>query len=71
MIIKWASRTWVLVLAAVVVHVVLCYSVIDIHFQSPVIAGVQPVQPDTAGPAKRLVLLVADGALLRMILEAQ
>lgn len=59
------SRTWGLVLAAVAVHVILCYSVIDIHFQSPIISGVQPVQPSTVAPAKRLVLLVADGAPLR------
>lgn len=55
------SRAWGLVAAAVVVHLILCYSVIDIHFKSPVIPGVQPVQPDTVAPAKRLVLIVADG----------
>jgi predicted AlkP superfamily pyrophosphatase or phosphodiesterase len=51
------------VIVAVVVHVILCYSVIDIHFQSPIIPGVQPVPPNTVAPARRLVFIVADGVI--------
>lgn len=51
-----------LVVIATVVHLILCYSVIDIHFQSPVIEGITPVWPTTKPHAKRIVLVVADGA---------
>jgi hypothetical protein len=51
-----------LILAAIAVHTILCYSVIDIHFQSPIISGVPPVPPGTVAPAKRLFFIVADGA---------
>ena len=53
-----------LVVLAIVVHCVLCYSVIDIHFQSPVLHDISPVSPETEPPAKRLVLIVADGNIL-------
>lgn len=56
-------RNLLRVLAVVVVHLVLCYSVIDIHFQSPIVHGIPPVAPNTTAPAKRLVLIVADGTL--------
>lgn len=46
---------------ALLVHIILTYSVVDIHFQSPIVPGVDPVEPDTVTPAKRLVLVVADG----------
>jgi GPI ethanolamine phosphate transferase 1 len=51
---------------AFAVHVILCYSVIDIHFQSPIIQGIQRVAPQTTAPAKRLVFIVADGEALKL-----
>lgn len=50
-----------LVVIATLVHIIFCYSVIDIHFQSPVISGIPPVRPDTKPHSKRIVLIVADG----------
>lgn len=50
-----------LVVTATIVHLILCYSVIDIHFQSPVSSGIPPVWPDTKPHSKRIVLIVADG----------
>jgi predicted AlkP superfamily pyrophosphatase or phosphodiesterase len=49
---------------AFAVHVILCYSVIDIHFQSPIVHGIQRVEPQTIAPAKRLIFIVADGETL-------
>lgn len=50
-----------LVVIASIVHLILCYSVIDIHFQSPVVSGIPPVWPETKPHSKRIVLIVADG----------
>ncbi|XP_051121000.1 GPI ethanolamine phosphate transferase 1 [Andrographis paniculata] len=50
-----------LVILGVVLHAVYMLSIFDIYFKSPIVHGMEPVKPRFAGPAKRLVLLIADG----------
>ncbi|ESW12923.1 hypothetical protein PHAVU_008G153100 [Phaseolus vulgaris] len=59
---KWLRRRerWLVVLG-VVLHAVYMLSIFDIYFKTPIVHGVDPVTPRFAAPAKRLVLLVADG----------
>ncbi|KAM2858588.1 hypothetical protein COP2_024105 [Malus domestica] len=60
-------RTWLkrkekwLVVLGVVLHAVYMLSIFDIYFKSPIVHGMDPVNPRFSAPAKRLVLLVADG----------
>ncbi|KAK3158301.1 hypothetical protein QOZ80_2AG0135350 [Eleusine coracana subsp. coracana] len=52
---------WLVVLG-VALHAVYMLSIFDIYFKSPIVHGMAPVPPRlSAPPAKRLVLLVADG----------
>ncbi|XP_021857442.2 uncharacterized protein [Spinacia oleracea] len=61
------SKTWVkrrekwLVVLGVILHAVYMLSIFDIYFKSPIVHGMDPVKPRFSPPAKRLVLLVADG----------
>lgn len=59
---KWLSRKekW-LVILGVVLHAVYMLSIFDIYFKTPIVHGMDPVPPRLNAPAKRLVLLVADG----------
>ncbi|OVA16257.1 GPI ethanolamine phosphate transferase 1 [Macleaya cordata] len=59
---KWLKRreSWLVVLG-VVLHAVYMLSIFDIYFKSPIVHGMNPVQPRFKAPARRLVLLVADG----------
>ncbi|XP_027350928.1 GPI ethanolamine phosphate transferase 1 isoform X5 [Abrus precatorius] len=59
---KWLRRRerWLVVLG-VLLHAVYMLSIFDIYFKTPIVHGVDPVTPRFAAPAKRLVLLVADG----------
>ncbi|RDY07681.1 GPI ethanolamine phosphate transferase 1 [Mucuna pruriens] len=59
---KWLRRRerWLVVLG-VILHAVYMLSIFDIYFKTPIVHGVDPVTPRFAAPAKRLVLLVADG----------
>uniref|UniRef100_A0A0D9VHK3 GPI ethanolamine phosphate transferase 1 n=1 Tax=Leersia perrieri TaxID=77586 RepID=A0A0D9VHK3_9ORYZ len=51
-----------LVALGVALHAVYMLSIFDIYFKSPIVHGMDPVPPRfSAPPAKRLVLLVADG----------
>ncbi|TXG58989.1 hypothetical protein EZV62_016818 [Acer yangbiense] len=60
--IKWLKRReMVLVVLGVVLHAVYMLSIFDIYFKTPIVHGMDPVPPRFVGPAKRLVLLVADG----------
>ncbi|XP_071915286.1 uncharacterized protein [Coffea arabica] len=59
---KWLKRKekWLVVLG-VVLHAVYMLSIFDIYFKTPIVHGMEPVTPRFTSPAKRLVLLVADG----------
>ncbi|XP_027075046.1 GPI ethanolamine phosphate transferase 1 [Coffea arabica] len=59
---KWLKRKekWLVVLG-VVLHAVYMLSIFDIYFKTPIVHGMKPVTPRFTSPAKRLVLLVADG----------
>ncbi|KAA8548057.1 hypothetical protein F0562_004682 [Nyssa sinensis] len=59
---KWLKRRerWLVVLG-VVLHAVYMLSIFDIYFKTPIVHGMDPVTPRFTAPAKRLVLLVADG----------
>lgn len=50
-----------LVALGIVLHAVYMLSIFDIYFKSPIVHGMDPVSPRFTPPAKRLVLLVADG----------
>ncbi|KAL3624208.1 hypothetical protein CASFOL_033024 [Castilleja foliolosa] len=50
-----------LVILGILLHAVYMLSIFDIYFKSPIVHGMEPVKPRFSAPAKRLVLLVADG----------
>ncbi|CAM0945506.1 unnamed protein product [Alopecurus aequalis] len=51
-----------LVILGIALHAIYMLSIFDIYFKSPIVHGMSPVPPRlSAPPAKRLVLLVADG----------
>ncbi|KAI4320450.1 hypothetical protein MLD38_033929 [Melastoma candidum] len=54
------KERWLVVLG-VVLHAVYMMSIFDIYFKTPIVHGMDPVVPGFPAPAKRLVLLVADG----------
>lgn len=49
------------VFLSVVIHSVFLYSVFDVYFKSPIIHGMTPYSTPLPAPAKRVVLIVADG----------
>ncbi|KAI3942370.1 hypothetical protein MKW92_020334 [Papaver armeniacum] len=60
---KWLKRRemW-LVILGVLLHAVYMLSIFDIYFKSPIVHGMDLVSPRfKSPPAKRLVLLIADG----------
>ncbi|XP_071711375.1 uncharacterized protein [Rutidosis leptorrhynchoides] len=59
---KWLKRREIwLVALGITLHAVYMLSIFDIYFKSPIVHGMVPVPPRFTPPAKRLVLLVADG----------
>ncbi|KAL8475559.1 hypothetical protein ACS0TY_028277 [Phlomoides rotata] len=50
-----------LVILGVILHAVYMLSIFDIYFKTPIVHGMEPVKPRFSAPAKRLVLLIADG----------
>jgi len=44
-----------------ITHIIFFVSVFDIYFTSPIIHGVQEFEQNIQPPARRLVLMVADG----------
>jgi GPI ethanolamine phosphate transferase 1 len=51
-----------LVLKAVLIHLIIFYSIFDIYFKSHLITGINEINDyDELAPAKRLVLISADG----------
>ncbi|XP_021905332.1 GPI ethanolamine phosphate transferase 1 [Carica papaya] len=68
---KWLQRREIwLVILGVVLHAVYMLSIFDIYFKTPIVHGMDPVSPRFAAPAKRLVLLVADGLRADKFYEA-
>ncbi|KAL2528814.1 sulfuric ester hydrolase [Forsythia ovata] len=59
---QWLKRKekWLVVLG-IILHAVYMLSIFDIYFKTPIVHGMDPVTPRFTAPAKRLVLLVADG----------
>ncbi|GJV95037.1 GPI ethanolamine phosphate transferase 1 [Tanacetum coccineum] len=59
---KWLKtrEIWLITLG-IALHAVYMLSIFDIYFKSPIVHGMEPVSPRFTAPAKRLVLLVADG----------
>ncbi|KAL5725280.1 hypothetical protein ACHQM5_008440 [Ranunculus cassubicifolius] len=61
------TQTWLkrregfLIILGIILHAVYMLSIFDIYFKSPIVHGMDLVQPRYKAPAKRLVLLVADG----------
>ncbi|KAH6791094.1 sulfatase and phosphatidylinositolglycan class N domain-containing protein [Perilla frutescens var. frutescens] len=55
------SREKWLVILGVLLHAVYMLSIFDIYFKTPIVHGMEPVKPRFSAPAKRLLLLVADG----------
>lgn len=58
----WMRRTekW-LVALGIILHAVYMLSIFDIYFKSPIVHGMDPVKPRFSPPAKRLILIIADG----------
>ncbi|XP_020676240.1 GPI ethanolamine phosphate transferase 1 isoform X2 [Dendrobium catenatum] len=56
----WRRERW-LVALGIVLHAVYMLSIFDIYFKTPIVHGMDPVPQRFPAPAKRLVLLVADG----------
>jgi phosphatidylinositol glycan class N len=52
------------------VHVTFLLSVFDIYFKSPIVHDIQPQYSPLEGPARRLVLMVADGLRADSFYEA-
>jgi phosphatidylinositol glycan class N len=50
-----------LVAFGVALHALLIYSIFDVHFLTPQVDGMQATAPEYEAPAKRLVIIVADG----------
>ncbi|KAG0471833.1 hypothetical protein HPP92_016379 [Vanilla planifolia] len=50
-----------LVALGIILHAIYMLSIFDIYFKTPIVHGMDPVQQRFSAPAKRLVLLVADG----------
>lgn len=50
-----------LFLEGFIVHVIFLLSIFDIYFKSPIISGIQVQKNNVQHPAKRLILIVADG----------
>lgn len=60
---KLDPNTIVIGIIGIIVHIVIVVSIFDVYFKSPLIHGMRPIDKLTEekSPAKRLVLIVADG----------
>lgn len=56
----WRRERW-LVALGIALHAIYMLSIFDIYFKTPIVHGMDPVPQRFPAPAKRLVLLVADG----------
>ncbi|KAJ8952592.1 hypothetical protein NQ318_004139 [Aromia moschata] len=55
------DKRYKIILWGLVVHFLLLFAVFDVYFASPLDQGMTPVKSTSSPPAKRLVLIVADG----------
>ncbi|XP_020587564.1 GPI ethanolamine phosphate transferase 1 isoform X2 [Phalaenopsis equestris] len=56
----WRRERW-LVALGIALHAIYMLSIFDIYFKTPIVHGMDPVPQRFPAPAKRLVLLIADG----------
>nr|XP_050863201.1 GPI ethanolamine phosphate transferase 1-like isoform X1 [Vespula vulgaris] len=63
------NSTYLFVLWTLIIHFVFLWGVLDINFHSPIIQGLPVVPGLKNAPAKRLILLVADGLRYRTFRE--
>ncbi|PNF25229.1 hypothetical protein B7P43_G13894 [Cryptotermes secundus] len=53
--------TMFLIISSLFVHIAFLVSVVDIYFKSPIVHNIKPQSSPLEAPARRLVLMVADG----------
>ncbi|XP_023703925.1 GPI ethanolamine phosphate transferase 1-like [Cryptotermes secundus] len=53
--------TMFLIISSLFVHIAFLVSVVDIYFKSPIVHNIKPQSSPLEAPARRLVLIVADG----------
>ena len=61
------ARRWeeaILVALGFILHALYMLSIFDIYFKTPIVHGMDPVQPLTHAPAKRLVLFIGTALFL-------
>lgn len=54
-------KTWIIIAAGVLVHLIFFISIFDIYFTTTLVNGMTPHASPLPAPAKRLVFIVADG----------
>lgn len=54
-------KTWIIIAAAILVHLIFFISIFDIYFTTTLVNGMTPHASPLPAPAKRLVFIVADG----------
>lgn len=50
-------------------HLLVLWGVLDVNFHSPILKDLRSISPPSGAPAKRLILIVADGLRFRTFLE--
>ncbi|XP_023024700.2 GPI ethanolamine phosphate transferase 1 isoform X1 [Leptinotarsa decemlineata] len=55
------TKKYKIILLGLAVHALLLFAVFDVYFASPLDRGMTPIRSTSSPPAKRLVLIVADG----------
>ncbi|EEH57651.1 ATP exporter family [Micromonas pusilla CCMP1545] len=67
----YTSARFRLVAFGVALHALLMYAMIDVHFATPLVHGMEPMSADFAPSAKRLVVIVADGLRADRLFELE
>lgn len=63
-------RAVIIVFYGLVVHLIVFKGVLDVYFSSPITGGITPIKSTSNPPAKRVVLIVADGLRAESIFSA-